>query len=297
VKPNTDSLTTFLTRHRLPPAFRYLIDEHYAPLASWLLERSEARRPLVVGINGAQGTGKSTLARYLQLDLAQRGCNAVVLSLDDFYLTRAERQALAAQQHPLLATRGVPGTHDVPLLQRSLAALQTLTDGSSCTLPRFDKSCDDRAAPETWTQVDGPIDIVLFEGWCVGTGPQSAVELEPPINELERREDADGIWRRFVNDRLRGEYAALFAHIDVLVYLQAPDFESVYRWRLEQENKLADAIGTAAGAIMNAQQIARFIEHYERLTRVSLATLPETADAVFTLDANHHCVEHRMQRP
>ena len=72
-------------------------------------------KPLIIGINGAQGSGKSTLADYIKSYMCAEGHSAVSLSLDDFYLTREERFQLSRDTHPLLATRGVPGTHDTAL--------------------------------------------------------------------------------------------------------------------------------------------------------------------------------------
>lgn len=296
----SDSQAAFLIRHKLPPEFRRLVDNHYEPLATWLSKRDRQTSPLIVGINGAQGTGKSTLAQYLKMDLSRRGLSIAVLSLDDFYLTRSERRMLAERHHPLLATRGVPGTHDIALLQQSIACLQQVSTTALCTLPRFDKSSDDRAPSDTWSTVRCPVDIILFEGWCVGSKPQSRVELAHPINDLERVEDSDGVWRGFVNTRLREEYSAVFSLIDVQIFLQAPDFDSIYRWRLEQEQKLqeeklAESVTHSADATMSAEQIARFIHIYERLTRANLDRMPGDADAILTLDADHTCTAHRFR--
>ena len=90
-----------------------------------LLEKYQTARdkPLIIGINGSQGSGKSTLADYLCTMLNERyQLRCVSLSLDDFYLTKLERQQLASQVHPLLETRGVPGTHDIPLALETIAS-------------------------------------------------------------------------------------------------------------------------------------------------------------------------------
>lgn len=211
-----------------------------------------------------------------------------MLSIDDFYLTKKEREQLAAIAHPLLATRGVPGTHDLPLLAACLKQLNALEPGRQLPLPRFDKASDDRADPATWPVVTGPVDLIILEGWCVGSRPQTDEELQAPINALEREQDADGGWRRYVNAQLAGEYAQLFAVLDALIFLQAPSFAAVYRWRLEQEKKLAAR--TKGTGVMNAQQIGEFIQHYERLTRANLTTLPAVADIVLEFDDAHDCL-------
>mgnify|MGYP001470693550 CR=1 FL=1 len=233
-------------------------------------EGGVGKRPLVVGINGAQGSGKTTVCRFLEVLLAERGLAAVTLSLDDLYLTRAERRAAAAEIHPLFATRGVPGTHDVGL---GMAVLDRLLAGEAADLPCFDKAADDRAAGAR--RVEGPVDVVLFEGWCVGAAPQEDAALGEPLNALERDEDADGVWRREVNRRLATDYAALFARIDLLVMLKVPDFDAVRANRRLQEEKLG-----AGPAVMDAAALDRFLAHYQRLTEHMFAEMPARADVL-----------------
>lgn len=238
-------------------------------------------RPLVLGLCGSQGSGKSTLAGALAEDLAGRGMTCAVLSLDDLYLTRTERERLARAVHPLLQTRGPPGTHDVEL---GIAVLDALKAGTATRLPRFAKAKDDRCDPSAWPEVAGQCEVVLFEGWCVGARAQEAGALEAPVNALEALEDPDGRWRRFINEALAGPYQALFARIDRLVLLQAPGFDVVMDWRLEQEEELR-ALSPDAPGLMSREQVARFIEHYERITRHILVEMPGRADLVIRLDA------------
>jgi D-glycerate 3-kinase len=240
-------------------------------------------RPLVVGICGAQGSGKSTLANGLLRGLREAGIAAATLSIDDLYLTLAERERLAREVHPLLRTRGVPGTHDVDL---GLSVIADIDARRPTLLPRFDKSRDDRAPVERWDAVDEPLDVLLFEGWCVGAHPQPAEALIEPINALERDEDPDGRWRRYVNAALEGRYRPLFDRIDFLALLAAPGFEVVRAWRIQQENDLRAHSAPGAPGVMTDDQIARFIQHYERLTRHILAEMPGRADVTIALDAD-----------
>lgn len=278
----------FLEAHRLPGSYAEDIERYFLPLAAWLGDRRENAGPMVVGINGAQGTGKSTLGDFLAMATrALYGWNAVVLSIDDFYLTHAERSALADDEHPLLMTRGVPGTHDMALLEQTLDALQGLGEGQTFAAPRFDKSIDDRAPPP-WPGIDGPVDLIALEGWCVGTPPEDDERLGEPANNLERRRDPDGRWRRWVNDRLRSAYIPVWNRLDTLVYLQAPGFDAIFRWRLEQEQKLAATTSPGGGrGIMDADEIREFISFYERLTRQALRALPTVADVIFELGTDH----------
>jgi D-glycerate 3-kinase len=266
-------------------------------LARWIAARVRPRRTLIVGINGAQGSGKSTLAGRLRHQLrGGHARDAAVISIDDFYATRAQRAALARSVHPLLITRGVPGTHDVGLMSRTLDRLRDLDAGQSLRLPRFVKAQDDRAPDDDGERVAGPVDVVLFEGWCVDTPPQEAAALVAPINRLEAEEDRDGRWRRHVNDQLAGPYARVFALLDHLVFLQAPGFEGVHRWRLEQEAGNA-AAAPGASHVMDADALERFIAHYERLTRHALTVLPSRADVVFELDTERRPLAVRYRRP
>ena len=288
---SAQSLDRFIAAHRLPDSFRTTATEYFEPLADWLRKKSAGGTPFLLGINGAQGTGKTTLAAYLSLSLGESGNRTVaILSIDDFYLTKAERQQLAETVHPLLATRGVPGTHDLPMLRDCLARLRELSPGEQHRLPRFDKAVDDRADEASWPTISGPVDLVILEGWCVGSVAEPEENLDAPVNELETERDADGQWRRYVNERLRTDYAELFAELDALVFLQAPGFEAIRRWRLEQEQKLADSAGTDADGIMNEQQVAAFTRYFERITRHNLEAVRSNADIVLELDEYHDCV-------
>jgi D-glycerate 3-kinase len=232
----------------------------------------------MVGLCGAQGSGKSTIAGATVRLLSERGLDAVAISLDDFYLGREARRWLAGQVHPLLAVRGPPGTHDVAL---ACGVLDHLGRLGSTPLPSFDKSTDERRPIPTWRSVAGPLDVVIFEGWCVGARPQADPDLAEAVNALEALGDPDGVWRRYVNRQLAEPYQALFGRLDELVLLQAPSFEVVRAWRTEQEAKLRERTGLG----MSDEEVARFVQHYERLTRWILDEMPARADWIVPLDA------------
>lgn len=251
-------------------------------LLSTLQSRITAALPpdgslLVVGLCGAQGCGKSTLAAALVAALTGEGLAAATLSLDDLYLTRAEREQLARSVHPLLATRGVPGTHDVALGLQTIAALER---GEAAALPRFDKGSDDRAPEASWPHAPARCRVLLLEGWCLGAVPQAETALAAPVNALERREDAQGLWRSYANAALAGPYRALFDRIDLLILLAAPGWQVVAQWREEQELPLRQA---GAAQAMDPPTLARFIQHYERLTRWILDEMPARADLTVRL--------------
>jgi D-glycerate 3-kinase len=253
--------------------------------ACWPWPRwDEVEGPLVLGVAGAQGSGKSTLAAVLAAVLAGAGARVVAASKEHFYLTRDARARSAAQVHPLLATRGVPGTHDVALLKRVLTARG---GHDPVALPVFDKGTDDPLPVDRWRRVAAPVDVFVLEGWCVGAAPEPDAALATPLNELEAQEDPRGEWRRWVNAQLAGPYKALWAHLHGLVFLQVPDFDAVRRWRAQQEQALP------AARRMGAGELARFIAHYQRLTAAMLRDLPARAEVVARLGPDHRLAELR----
>ncbi|WP_018146464.1 hypothetical protein [Henriciella marina] len=220
----------------------------------------------IIFISGAQGIGKSTA---LQSALQALGPRAIGLGIDDFYLPKADRQRLADDIHPLFATRGAPGTHDVPLLIDTLTALKTAQPGTELTLPHFSKRDDDRApGPRRLTLEDRPR-LIILEGWLMGVAPDPAAPSDAPLNAVEA-EDTAGDWRRHQEAQLAGPYAALWDMADRFIHLDAPGFETVLGWRLQQE---AGNLGRPSGTLTDAETrwVERFIQHYERLTRRLLA--------------------------
>ena len=263
----------------------------YFPLAVWLQQTfAEPGNGYLIGINGAQGSGKSTASALLKTILEQQFQRpSCVLSIDDIYLTRAAREQLADTIHPLLRTRGVPGTHDLNLGIATINQLKAADNNSTVAIPRFDKALDDRCAADQFEHHHGAVDFILFEGWCVGAQAETATELHTPINTLEQQEDAAGVWRAYVNQQTV-EYQPLFAQLDCLIMLKAPGFDKVYEWRQLQEQKLREACKTEArhaSRLMDAAALERFIMHYERLTRHMLREMPDRADIVFYLGEDH----------
>lgn len=287
----SSAIEELILSEQLPIEFKETVERWYTPLLENIIA-SKGSGTLVVGIQGLQGSGKSTLAKFLVfLAKQQFGLNAVDISLDDFYLTKRERTELSEATHPLLVTRGVPGTHDVTLAIDTISKLKATTKTSEVHLPRFDKAIDDRSPEHDWKQSKGHVDLVIFEGWCVGCRPQSAAELNHPINHLEASEDSNGIWRNYVNDQLAGGYQKLFKLLDKLVVLQAPSFDTVIEWRSLQEQKLAQSLSPNADhdelELLDHDKLSRFISHYERLSKHALSTLSSQADWLLTLDSDH----------
>jgi D-glycerate 3-kinase len=274
----------FLQKHRLPAEYAFTINEWFLPLAEKLvLEQKIQSKPLIIGINGAQGTGKSTLADLLKTVFEQdEQLTVASLSLDDFYLTHQQRTDLAHTVHPLMATRGVPGTHDIALAIDTIRHLFQLD--SETFIPRFDKTNDDRHKQSQWTSVVGAVDIIILEGWCMGAEAQSIEQLSTPVNDLEENEDADRGWRYYINQQLHYSYPSLFSLVDQWIMLKAPSFDCVSNWRLEQEHKLRSSIADPKKT-MDDNEIERFIKFYQRITEHLLQTLPGKVDYLFELNS------------
>lgn len=249
--------------------------QHASALVAGLTQATGAH---VVAISGSQGSGKSTLARCLEQTLLAAGEQAAAVSIDDFYLTHAARLALAQQVHPLLQTRGVPGTHDWQWLHR---VLDDLHNGRShLKLPTFDKGLDDRVGER---EVDAR--VLVFEGWCLGVKAQPDAALVTPCNALERQEDVDGVWRRWVNQQLHAHYESLWAKVDLWVHLRVPGFAQVHAWRSQQEQQIP------LSKRMDEHQITRFIAHYQRLTEALWQQSPATPGVVLQLDEQHQVTQ------
>ncbi len=282
-------LARFVQEALLPDSVAFHFMRWYAGVTRSLAQRAKtAETPLLVGFSGCQGSGKSTLVALMVKVMREfHGISTVVLSLDDFYLTKATRVALAQSIHPLFATRGVPGTHDLVLLNETIAALRQPPPGGAVSVPAFDKALDDRTEMVHWRQVSAPVELIFLEGWCVGLSPQQESELEAPINPMEAEQDPSRVWRGEVNRQLATKYADLFGKLDALLLLQAPSFDAVFDWRWQQEQCLSQQFQQdhpdKPDPTMSRSELADFILHYQRLTEHGLKTLPDRADIVWEL--------------
>jgi D-glycerate 3-kinase len=246
-----------------------------------VIAKARARRPEppLIGVSGAQGSGKSHHCRAY----VAAHPRVAHFSLDDVYFTKAERAQLAKRFHPLFATRGPPGAHAVGLALATIAALRNAQPSSETPLPRFDKASDDRAPEETWPRFNGRPDAILFDGWCLGALPD---DFGPaPINTVESEEDPDGRWRAQINKDLAERYQPFFASFDAIIYLQPPSWEIVRAWRGQQE---CETLGRALTADDEAR-LDRFLMHYERLTRAMMAGR-HTASVIVHLDEARNVV-------
>ena len=250
------------------------------------------KRTRIIGLAGGQGSGKSTISQLLKIILKRRyNLETVVFSIDDFYKTFRERKKMSKKIHHLFSTRGVPGTHNTKILYECLKKLKK-NSFKNFLIPKFDKSLDDRCLKNKWIKVSKKPNIVIFEGWCVGAKHQKKRDLIKPVNELEKLEDKNLIWRKKVNNELKHNYKKIYHLIDDLIFLKVPSFKYVYKWRLLQEAKLKKK--SKGKKIMNSTEIKRFIMFYERITRAMIKTLDSQAKVLINIDAKHRLKSFKL---
>lgn len=259
-------------------------DSIAAEIAAWQAAHDST---LTVGISGSQGSGKTTLTRALAEILTQQhGLRVVQFSIDDIYKTKAARTAMAKEVHPLFATRTLPGTHDIGL---GLEVFKSLKQGGGTAIPYFDKSVDDRSPQTSWKIFKGQPDVILFEGWCLGAQPATnKAEPDLPLNDFERDNDPDGVWRRAIDLYLQRDYPALWHEVDKLIFIKIPSFESVFHWRKQQE---AETFAHAPEQGMSDNDIRHFTGQAERITRRNLETLPAKADMTLHIGEDHALIK------
>ena len=254
------------------------------------LKKINLNKPIIIGLSGAQGSGKSTFAQFLKLILEKKyNLKTNVVSIDDVYKTKKERIRISKKINKLFITRGVPGTHDINFLVNFFKNF-IKKNNNTFLIPKFDKSFDDRFSKKFWHKIKNNNDVFILEGWCVGARPENSVQkLKKPINKLETLEDKKSTWRKKVNEHLNGDYKYLFSFIDLMIYLKIPNFKKVLDWRTLQENKIKYSIQKRSSKlkIMTVNEIKRFIMFYERITKKMLIDMPKFADIIVPIKPNH----------
>ena len=211
----------------------------YIPMSFWIDNNYKKKgKTLFLGFSGGQGSGKTTVTGILKIILKNYFKRKIhISSIDDFYKTLKDRNKISNTIHPLLKTRGVPGTHDINLIKKFFYFIKK-KKFKEFKLPKFDKSIDDRLKKKYWFNIKERPEIVILEGWCVGAQPQSNSLIKKPINILEKYEDKNLMWRKHVNEKLKREYKKIFTMIDDFIFMKIPNFNMLFKWRLLQENKL-----------------------------------------------------------
>jgi D-glycerate 3-kinase len=274
-----------------------MIKSFLIPVSFWMSKRANKKRPLIIGLAGGQGSGKTTISSILTLILQKYfKLNVFKISIDDFYKTRKDRKLLSKNKHPLLMTRGVPGTHDIDLM---LSFFKKIKDKNfkSLQVPKFNKAIDDRCSKRLWYKIKKKPDIVIFEGWCVGARAQSSSQLEKPTNSLEKVYDQGSKWRTHVNNQLKTKYKRLFNQLDGLLYLKARNFNLLRKWRLKQERKLWDQKKNKKNLkIMSNGDVINFMQTYQRITQQMFKDAIKSSSIIMDLNSKHQIQKIKFRK-
>ena len=273
-----------------------MIRSYLIPVSFWIANKVNKKKPIIIGLAGGQGTGKTTISSIINLILVKYfKLKVFKISIDDFYKTRKERYKLSKKVHPLLMTRGVPGTHDIDLILRFFRIIKK-RNFKSLSLPKFDKSIDDRFNKNQWYKIKSKPDVIIFEGWCVGAKSQKNIELKKPINSLEKIEDKSMKWRKYVNFQLTGKYKTFHNMLDYLLYLKAENFSLLRTWRLKQEKKLfLKSKNKKNLKIMNKNEVLNFMMTYQRITEQMFKTAKKFSSIVMTLNSQHQIINIKFK--
>ena len=265
-----------------------MIKSFLIPASFWIADRIKKKKPLIIGLAGGQGSGKTTISKILSLILNKYyKLNVFRVSIDDFYKTRKARKELSKQKHPLLMTRGVPGTHDIDLMLSFFKKVKS-NNFKKLEIPKFNKAIDDRYKKSLWYKLRSKPDVVIFEGWCVGAKPQKNKQLQKPINSLERVHDQTAKWRTYVNNQLKTKYKRLFKQLDGLLYLKAKNFNMLKNWRLKQERKLwVQTKNKKNLKIMSSGDVINFMQTYQRITQQMFKDTLKSSSIIMSLNNNH----------
>ena len=265
-----------------------MLKSYLIPICFWIVKKSNKKSPLIIGLAGGQGTGKTTIASLIRLILTKYfKLKVFKISIDDFYKTRNERKKISKNIHPLLMIRGVPGTHDYKIIYEFFKKIKN-KKFAKFRLPKFDKSKDERYNKKLWYKINSKPDIIIFEGWCVGAKNQKNSKLIKSINSLEKISDQNYVWRKYVNLQLKKNYENLFRQIDEIIYLKANNFKILQKWRIKQEKTLwLKSKNKRSLRIMNRGDIINFMQTYQRITQKMFKDAPKYASIVMKLNSSH----------
>ena len=265
-----------------------MIKSFLIPLCFWIDSKADKKKPYFVGLAGGQGTGKTTTSSLIKIILNKYfKLNVFRISIDDFYKTRKERISLSKRVHPMLLTRGVPGTHDINMMLNFFKNVKS-KKFKRLKLPTFNKAIDDRFNKKKWYDLKKRPDVIIFEGWCVGAKSEKRNTLKKTINKMEKIKDQKHIWRKFVNNQLKSKYKKLYSQLNCLIYLKAKDFSLLQKWRLKQERKLwIKSKKNSNSKIMSKADVLSFMQTYQRITQNMFRHTPKYASIIINLNSNH----------
>ena len=265
-----------------------MIRSFLIPLCFWINNKADKKKPYFVGLAGGQGTGKTTTSSLIKIILSKYfNLNVFKISIDDFYKTRKERISLSKRVHPMLLTRGVPGTHDINMMLNFFKKSK-IKKFKRLKLPTFNKAIDDRFSKKYCYDLKKKPDVIIFEGWCVGAKSETNNTLRKTINLMEKTKDQNQIWRKYVNDQLKTKYKKLYSQLNCLIYLKAKNFSLLQKWRLKQERKLwIKSKKNSNTKIMTKEDVLSFMQTYQRITQNMFRSMPKYASIIINLNNNH----------
>ena len=265
-----------------------IIKSFLIPLCFWISNKANKKKSYFVGLAGGQGTGKTTISSLIKIILTKYFKLKVFrISIDDFYKTRKERTNLSKRVHPMLLTRGVPGTHDINMMLNFFRKAKS-KNFKRIKLPTFNKAIDDRFSKKYWYDLRNKPDVIIFEGWCVGAKPEKNITLKKTINSMEKAKDQKQIWRKYVNQQLKSKYKNLYSQLNCLIYLKAKNFSLLQKWRLKQERKLwLKSKKNLNLKIMSRGDVINFMQTYQRITQNMFRYMPRYASIILNLNTNH----------
>ena len=274
-----------------------MIKSFLIPISQWISKKTNNKKTLIIGLAGGQGSGKTTISLILSIILRKYfKLNVFIVSIDDFYKTRKDRKKLSKIKHPLLMTRGVPGTHDIDLMLNFFKKAKS-DKFKSMQVPKFNKATDDRYSKKLWYKIKSKPDVVIFEGWCVGAKAQTVSQLKKPINSLERVYDQGVEWRSYVNNQLKTKYKTLFKQLDGLLYLKAKNFNLLRNWRLKQERKLwVQTKNKKNLKIMSSGDVINFMQTYQRITQQMFRDALKCSSIIMNLNTNHQIEKIKFRK-
>ena len=254
------------------------VEDKLVPIINYICS-SKSKKFL---FGGSQGIGKSSFLNIISKTIEKfYDKKILLLSLDNYYLSKKQRLLLSKKIHHLLMTRGVPGTHDIEKLVKNIKKFNQ--NKYPITIPLFDKLTDDISKPNI--TIKTKCDILFLEGWCCGSSEIPKKFLYRNINNLEKINDPKNQWRNFYNKKLKIEYKKLFKLFDELIFLKTSSFNNVYKWRLKQEK--TNQSKNKKSKRMSANEIKVFVQHYEKITKWMMKDLNKKAAIVIKFEKNH----------
>jgi len=265
-----------------------MIKNFLIPICFWIAKKADDKKPYFVGLAGGQGTGKTTISSIIKIILEKYfKLKVFKISIDDFYKTRKERIGLSKKVHPMLLTRGVPGTHDINMMLDFFKKSKA-KKFKNMKLPNFNKAIDDRFPKNKWNKINKRPDVIIFEGWCVGARAETNKTLKKSINSMEKANDHKLVWRKYVNQQLKNKYKKLYSQLNCMIYLKAKNFNLLQKWRLKQEHKLWLKTKKKGGhKIMSKGDVINFMQTYQRITQNMFKNMPKYASIILNLNSNH----------